>query len=124
MTGVPSMLPSSVVTGICRARAASYLDFHGPESDRAPDAAEWASFGESLELRDMGTDLCALPAGEYCARGLVCLGCNSAQPKRSAVPVFRKMLTSHEHALARARDHEPAGQIAARELEVERITGA
>ncbi len=35
------------------------------------------------------------------------------------------MLTSHEHALDHARTAgEPAGQIAARELEVQRITGA
>ena len=72
----------------------------------------------------MGTHLCALPAGEHCSRGLVCLGCNSAQPKKSAVPIFRRMLSSHTGALDRARDREPAGQIAARELEVQRISSA
>ena len=73
----------------------------------------------------MGTHLCALPAGEHCSRGLVCLGCGSAQPKKSAVPVFRRMLASHETALKRARTRgEPAGQVAARELEVQRITSA
>jgi hypothetical protein len=35
------------------------------------------------------------------------------------------MLASHTRALERARDHaEPAGQIAARQLEVERIRSA
>jgi hypothetical protein len=60
----------------------------------------------------------ALPAGEHCARGLVCLGCSSAQPKRSAAPPFARMLSSHQAALDRARGAEPAGQLAARELEV------
>lgn len=100
------------------------IDFHDADSLRAPDAAEWQQFAQSLELRDMGTHLCALPAGEHCARGLVCLGCSSAQPKKSAAPIFRRMLRSHENALDRAREREPAGQLAARELEVPRIVGA
>lgn len=73
----------------------------------------------------MGTHVCALPTGEHCPRGLVCLGCSHAQPKKSAVPTFRRMLASHSRALDRAREFgEPAGQLAARELEVERIRGA
>jgi hypothetical protein len=76
-------------------------------------------------MRDMGTHLCALPTGEYCPKGLVCLGCVHAQPKKSAVPEFRRMLASHERALRTARERgEPAGQIAARELEVGRIRSA
>jgi len=51
-------------------------------------------------------------------------GCGSAQPKKSAAPIFRRMLTSHQVALDRARGGEPAGQLAARELEVQRISGA
>lgn len=48
-----------------------------------------------------------------------------AQPKKSAVPIFRWMLTSHERSLVAARSHsEPAGQIAAREMEIVRIKGA
>jgi hypothetical protein len=48
-----------------------------------------------------------------------------AQPKKSAAPLFRRMLSSHEQSLGRARTAgEPAGQIAARELEVQRISGA
>jgi hypothetical protein len=76
-------------------------------------------------MRDMGTHLCALPTGEHCPKGLVCLGCTHAQPKRSAIPTFRTMLHSHRRALATARnDNEPAGQIAARELDIVRIQGA
>jgi len=63
--------------------------------------------------------------GEHCPKGLVCLGCIHAQPKKSATPIFRRMLASHERELAAARGrNEPAGQIAARELEVARIRGA
>ena len=62
-----------------------------------------------------GTHLCALTAGEHCARGLVCLGCSHAQPKRSATPVVRRMLTSHRRSLQRAHSTgELAGQLAAR----------
>jgi hypothetical protein len=76
-------------------------------------------------LRDMGTHLCALPTGEHCPKGLICLGCAHAQPKKSAVPIFRRMLASHERSLVTARGHnEPAGQIAAREMEIVRIKGA
>jgi hypothetical protein len=73
----------------------------------------------------MGTHLCALPAGEHCSRGLVCLGCSHAQPKQSVAPLFGRMLQSHQRALERVRGGgEPAGQLAARELEVQRISGA
>jgi len=118
------LYPATLIDEYRKALRATYVDFHGPQSDRVPDAAEWRQFAESLELRDMGTHLCALPAGEHCPRGLVCLGCGSAQPKKSAAPIFRRMLTSHQGALDRARGAEPAGQLAARELEVQRITGA
>jgi hypothetical protein len=48
-----------------------------------------------------------------------------AQPKKSATPIFRRMLASHERSLIAARGHnEPAGQIASRELEIVRIRGA
>lgn len=48
----------------------------------------------------------------------------SAQPKRSAAPLFGRMLASHDKALGRAREKgEPAGRLAARELEVQRMSG-
>ncbi len=57
--------------------------------------------------------------------GLLCLGCEHAQPKKSAVPIFRRMLASHKRSLVVAGGHsEPAGQIAAREMEIARIKGA
>lgn len=73
----------------------------------------------------MGTHLCALPTGDHCSRGLVCLGCTHAQPKKSAAPIFRRMLVSHRRSLADGeRTGEPAGQLAARRLEIQRIEGA
>ena len=119
------LYPATLIDEYRKTVRAAYADFHGPDSLRTPNAAEWQEFARSVELRDMGTHLCALPAGEHCARGLVCLGCSSAQPKRSATPLFARMLTSHQAALERARSvGEPAGQLAARELEVQRIDGA
>jgi hypothetical protein len=119
------LYPTTLVEEYRKTVRATYLDFHGADSLRAPDAEEWRRFSQTLELRDMGTHLCALPAGEHCSRGLVCLGCSSAQPKKSATPIFKRMLTSHQAALQRARGAgEPAGQLAARELEVQRINSA
>jgi hypothetical protein len=45
--------------------------------------------------------------------------------QESAAAIFQRMLTSHQAALDRARGGgEPAGQLAARELEVQRISSA
>jgi integrase len=119
------LYPSTLVEEYVKTVRATYADYHGPDSLRNPTQQEWQEFAQSCELRDMGTHLCALPAGEHCSRGLVCLGCSHAQPKQSAAPLFRRMLQSHERALQRARTGgEPAGQLAARELEVQRIDGA
>lgn len=102
-----------------------YNAVHCEDSLRIPTGEEWAAFAAQCSLRDMRTHLCALPTGEHCPRGLVCLGCVHAQPKQSAVPVFRRMLVSHERELAAARGRgEPAGQLAARDLEVLRIRSA
>jgi integrase len=102
-----------------------YNAVHGAESFRNPTAAEWAAFESSCSMRDMGTHLCALPTGEHCPKGLVCLGCVHAQPKKSAAPIFRRMLASHQRELVAAKERrEPAGQVAARELEVVRIRSA
>jgi hypothetical protein len=62
----------------------------------------------------------------HAARSACFLGRRAhAQPKKSAVPVFRRMLASHERSLLAAQGHsEPAGQIAAREIEIVRIKGA
>jgi hypothetical protein len=99
---------------------------HGADTGPGPrSTAHVCAFTASCSLRDMGTHLCALPTGEYCPKGLVCLGCTHAQPKQSAAPIFRRMLASHERALDTARQQgEAAGQIAARQLEVSRISHA
>ena len=119
------LYPAELVEGYRRALRGTYVAAHGPDSLKNPTAEEWAAFSGSCSMRDMGTHLCALPTGEYCQKGLVCLGCTHAQPKKSAAPVFRRMAASHRRALAKAREvGEPAGQIAARQLEVERIEHA
>ncbi len=119
------LYPSTLVEEYRKTVRAVYVDHHGTAALRNPTAEEWAEFRASCSMRDMGTHLCALPTGEHCARGLVCLGCGHAQPKQSAAPVFRRMLVSHRRSLTAARDSgEPAGQIAARELEVIRIESA
>jgi integrase len=119
------LYPTTLVEEYRKAVRGSFLTIHGPEALRNPSAEEWAELSAGCEMRDMGTHLCALPTGDHCPRGLVCLGCGHAQPKRSAAPVFARMATSHRRGLAKAKERgEPAGQIAARELEVERITSA
>jgi hypothetical protein len=119
------LYPSTMVEEYRKAVRGLYNVFHGDDGLRNPTTEEWAAFTVSCSLRDMGTHLCALPTGEYCPKGLVCLGCTHAQPKQSAMPIFRRMLVSHERALGAARDRgEPAGQIAARQLEISRISQA
>jgi hypothetical protein len=117
--------PDQFITDYRKAMRGLYTDVYGPNANQAPTAAEWAEFTANCSLGDMGTHVCALPTGEHCPRGLVCLGCGHAQSKKSALPVFRRMLTSHSRALDKAREHgERAGQIASRELEIERIRSA
>jgi len=119
------LYPAELIEGYRRALRGAYVTAHGPDSLRNPTAEEWFAFSASCSMRDMGTHLCALPTGEHCPKGLVCLGCVHAQPKKSAAPVFRSMLASHRRALAKAQHiDEPAGQIAARQLEVDRIEHA
>ncbi|WP_187289431.1 tyrosine-type recombinase/integrase [Xylanimonas cellulosilytica] len=119
------LYPDQLVTDYRAAMRGLYSDVYGPDGTKAPTEQEWSEFTKGCSLRDMGTHVCALPTGEHCPRGLVCLGCGHAQPKKSALPVFRRMLHSHTRALERAHaEGEPAGQIAARELEIERIRSA
>ena len=90
------LYPTTLVEEYRKTVRATYLDFHGPESLRTPDAQEWQRFSQSLELRDMGTHLCALPAGEHCSRGLVCLGCSQRNQRRARPLCFARMLDSHQ----------------------------
>ncbi len=119
------LYPTTLIEEYRKAVRGLYNAFHGDDSLRNPTADEWAAFTISCNLRDIGTHLCALPTGEYCPKGLVCLGCTHAQPKQSAAPIFRRMLASHERALGAARQRgEPAGQVTARQIEVSRINHA
>lgn len=90
------LYPRTLVEEYRKAVRGSFLAVHGPESLRNPSAEEWAELSASCEMRDMGTHLCALPTGDHCPRGLVCLGCGHAQPKQSAAPTFARMATSHK----------------------------
>ena len=119
------LYPSQLIEEYRKTVRSLYNAYYGEDGLKNPTSEEWAAFAANCNLRDMGTHLCALPTGEHCPKGLICLGCAHAQPKRSAVPIFRRMLSSHERSLAAARAHiEPAGQIAAREMEIVRIKGA
>jgi integrase len=119
------LYPTTLVEEYRKTLRGVYQARYGDEAFRNPIAEEWAALNQACAMRDMGTHLCALPTGQHCPKGLVCLGCSHAQPKRSAVPVFRGMLASHLRVLEVGRQRgEPAGQIAARELEVERIRAA
>jgi integrase len=119
------LYPSQLIEEYRKTVRSLYNAYYGEDGLKNPTATEWAAFAASCNLRDMGTHLCALPTGEHCPKGLICLGCAHAQPKKSAVPIFRRMLASHERSLVAARGHsEPAGQIAAREMEIVRIQGA
>jgi hypothetical protein len=95
------LYPTTLVESYRQAMRGIYTDVHGAEALRTPTVEEWAAFSANCSMRDMGTHLCALPTGEHCPKGLVCLGCNHAQPKKSAAPTFRRMLASHTRALTR-----------------------
>jgi integrase len=119
------LYPSQLIEEYRKTIRGLYNAHYGDNGLKNPTTEEWAAFAASCNLRDMGTHLCALPTGEHCPKGLLCLGCTHAQPKKSAVPVFRRMLASHQRSLNAAKGHnEPAGQIAARELELVRIQTA
>lgn len=119
------LYPGTLIEEYRRHVRGVYQAVHGPEVLRAPTADEWTALERSCELRDMGTHLCALPTGDHCPKGLVCLGCVHAQPKKSALPLFEKMRANHARELARAEArHEPLGQLASRRLELARLDQA
>jgi hypothetical protein len=119
------LYPATVIEEYRKTLHDVYQARYGTEAFKNPTADEWSALNQSCAMRDMGTHLCALPVGQHCPKGLVCLGCSHAQPKKSAVPVFKGMLASHLRVLDRGRQAgEPAGQIAARELEVDRLRSA
>jgi hypothetical protein len=125
VTGLRKLYPSRLVDEYCKALPGAYLAFDGEDSLRNPTAEEGRAFENSCSMRDMGTHLCAadrraLPEGPWSASAAP-----TPNPSAARSPAFRTMLHSHQRALTRARKHgEPAGQIAARELEIVRIQGA
>jgi Phage integrase family len=119
------LYPSTLVEEYRKTLHGVYRAHVGDDAFKNPTPDEWAALNQACVMRDMGTHLCALPTGEHCPKGLVCLGCGHAQPKKSAAPIFRGMLASHLRVLDHGRQiGEPAGQIAARELEIERLRSA
>jgi hypothetical protein len=101
--GYAKLYPSQLIEEYRKTVRSLYNAYYGEDRLKNPTAEEWAAFTASCNLRDMGTHLCALPTGEHCPKGLICLGCAHAQPKKSAVPIFRRMLASHERSLVGAR---------------------
>jgi hypothetical protein len=65
--------------------------YYGEDGLKNPTAEEWGAFAASCNLRDMGTHICALPTGEHCPKGSICLGGAHAQPKTRAVSIFRRL---------------------------------
>ena len=119
------LYPSQLIEDYRKTVRSLYNAHYGEAGLKNPTAEQWATFATSCNLRDIGTHLCALPAGEHCPKGFICLGCAHAQPKKSVAPIFRRMLASHGRSLVAAPGHgEPAGQLAAREMELVRIKGA
>lgn len=101
------LYPDSLVEGYRAAMRGLYGDFYNADELPDPSSQDWAAFAASCNLRDMGTHICALPTGQHCSRGLVCLGCHHAQPKKSAAPTFRRMIASHTRALAPVKPANP-----------------
>jgi hypothetical protein len=84
------LYPSQLIEEYRKTVRSLYNAFYGEEDGlKNPTAEEWAAFAASCNLRDMGTHLCALPTGEHCPKGLICLGCTHAQPKKTAAPIVR-----------------------------------
>ena len=90
------LYPSQLIVEYRKTVCSLYNAYYGEDGLKNPTAEEWAAFAANCNLRDLGTHLCALPTGEHCPKGLICLGCAHAQPKKSAVPIFRRMLASHD----------------------------
>jgi hypothetical protein len=81
------LYPSQLIEEYRKTVRSLYSAYYGGDGLKNPTAEEWAAFTASCNLREMGTHLCALPTGEHCPKGLICLGCTHAQPKKSAVPM-------------------------------------
>ena len=69
------LYPSQLIEEYRKTVRSLYNAYYGEDGLKNPTAEEWAAFAASCNLRDMGTHLCALPTGEHCPKGLICLGC-------------------------------------------------
>jgi hypothetical protein len=69
------LYPSHLIEEYRKTVRSLYNAYYGEAGLKNPTAEEWAAFAASCNLRDMGTHLCALPTGEHCPKGLICLGC-------------------------------------------------
>ncbi|MDA0161281.1 site-specific integrase [Solirubrobacter ginsenosidimutans] len=49
------LYPATLIDEYRKTVGAACADFHGPDSLRAPNAAEWAEFARRVELRDMAS---------------------------------------------------------------------
>jgi hypothetical protein len=58
------------------------------------------------------------------SRGLIGLGCSSAQPRKCAAPIFPRISSAIRRRSSAPAAREPAGHLAARELEIQRISSA
>jgi len=118
------LYPSQLIEEYRKTVRSLYNAYYGEDGLKNPTAEEWAAFTASCNLRDMA--LTSAP----CRRGALSEGIDlprlrACAAEESAVPIFRRMLASHERSLVAARGHgEPAGQIASREMEIVRIKGA
>src|SRR5207237_340541 len=73
------LYPSQLIEEYRKTVRGLYNAYYGEDGLKNPTTEEWAAFTASCNLRDMGTHLCALPTGEHCPKGLICLGCAHAQ---------------------------------------------
>jgi hypothetical protein len=80
------LYPSQLIEEYRKTVRSLYNAYYGEDGLKNPTAEEWAAFATSCNLRDMGTHLCALPTGEHCPKGLICLRLRacSAQEERPA----------------------------------------
>ena len=119
------LYPSTLVEEYRKAVRAIYVDFTAPSSLRNPTAEEWAEFASQLRAARHGhppvraADRRALRAAAWSASAA------GTHSRRRAPPRVPPDAHKPSAQLACARENaEPAGQIAARELEVIRIESA
>jgi hypothetical protein len=71
------LYPSQLIEEYRKTMRSLYNAYYGEQGLKNPTAKEWAAFAASCNLLDMGTHLWALPTGEHCPKGLICLGCRT-----------------------------------------------